>query len=124
MIKNVKHDGKKIIIESTEGTFEKLFRDAIKETLAHENRILVVLNYMDYSKTLGNRNIFCLNERAEALWQIQNPDDSRTDGKQTDSPFVGMHITKDGRLRATSWCSYAYDVDMETGKLSNATFTK
>lgn len=125
MIDDIKTQEKKVIINSTEGVFEKEFKEKIQKHLIFSGRALILLNYMDYSKTYGNRNIFCLNERGDVLWQIKDPNLYRVAGsKETDAAFVGMRITKDNKLRATSWNSFTYDVDIETGALSNGEFTK
>ena len=124
MIQTVKKDDKTVTIETTEGIFKRTFLDDIQEVLVHSDRVLVRLNYMDKSKTLGNRNIFCLNERGDVLWQIQDPDTYPPGFPKSDSPFVGVRITKDNKLRATSWDSHGYEVDINTGMLSNAEFTK
>jgi len=102
MIQTVKKDDKTVTIETTEGIFKRTFLDDIQEVLVHSDRVLVRLNYMDKSKTLGNRNIFCLNERGDVLWQIQDPDTYPPGFPKSDSPFVGMRITNDNKLRATS----------------------
>jgi len=118
---------KKLIIHSREGQFEKDFKFPIREVLEIQGRLIVRLDTLgrkDINTEEKNRNIFCLNERGDILWQIQDPDTYPPGFPKSDSPFVGMRLTKDGKLRATSWDSHAYDVDIETGTLSNAEFTK
>ena len=85
--------------------------------------LLDTLGRKDIDTKQKNRNIFCLNERGDILWRIQDPNDLRKDGKKSDWPFVGLWV-KDDILGATNWNSIAYEVDIETGVLSNGEFTK
>lgn len=121
MIKKIESAGTKIMIEATEGIFERDFKDKITEVLTVSDRILVRLNIESGS---GNRNIFCLNERGEVLWQIQDSDTYRPGLPKSEAPFTGMRVTEDGKVRVSNWDSHGYELDMETGRLSEARWTK
>ena len=119
-------EDKKIIITSDEGRFEALFNIQVRDLLLFHNKILVRLDTLgrkDINLSEKNRNVFCLNKIGKIIWQIEDADNFRTDSKKTDSPFVGW-IIKGDIVRITNWNSFAYDLDMETGKLSNQKFTK
>jgi len=77
-----------------------------------------------FSTIYGNRNIFCLNERGDVLWQIQDSDTYRAGLPKSDSPFTGIRITDDGKIRVSNWDSHGYEVNIETGRLSDARWTK
>ena len=120
MIKKVTFEGKNLIIESSSGTFIKNFNVEIDEAIIHMHKIFVTLKLVRYYR--DNRNVFCLNENGDILWQIQDPDTYRAGLPKSDSPFAGIIITEDGKLRAVGVDSWRYDVDMETGKLSNVEY--
>ncbi len=126
MIKSVSQDNpKKIVISNEKGeSHSHVFAEDIFKYLNFDNKVIVALNYMDHSKTLGNRNVFCLNDKAQVLWQIQDPDERAGDGKQSRAPFSGILVTEKGGLRATNWDSNYYEVDIETGKLLDSHWTK
>ncbi len=121
MIVKIEKIDSKVMVESSEGVFEKKFDGTVAEYLIVENRVLIRLNIESQT---GNRNIFCLNERAEILWQIQDSDTYRPGLGKSEAPFTGMRITEDGKVRVSNWDSHGYDLDIETGKLSNAKWTK
>lgn len=117
----------KIRICSIEGTFEREFQFKIHEALEIKDRMLVLLSTpgrKDISKETKNRNIFCLNERGDILWQIQDQVETFSVKIPDDNPFVGIDVFEGKRLVATTWKGYYYDVDLETGKLSNCGYTK
>lgn len=108
-------------IISDEGTFCAEFPFDVHEVFLWHNKLLVRTQVPKGEKF--NRNIFCLNEKGEILWQIQDPDERNSVVKKTDSPFVGIYTKKEA-LRVANWNSYDYDVDLNTGNISNAEFSK
>lgn len=121
MIRQVTINGKTIEIDTDRGKCFKEFLDPIHEYLVYKNRVLVVLNYMDYSKALGNRNVLCLDAEGNTLWRVEDPLENK---KVEADPFVGVHLSKEGAVRVFTWGGYSYVLDIETGKVSHAKFVK
>ena len=117
----------KITIKNGTLLVEKEFPFDVWETLQVGKKLLVLLDTLgrrDIPKETKNRNIFCLNERGDILWQIQDPVETFSIKKPDDNPFVGINVFEGRRLVATTWKGFYYDVDLETGKLSNCGYTK
>jgi len=125
MIRNVSVAQKKISLNTDQGSFSRQFRDPILKYLIYGNRILVVLNYMDYSKTLENQNVYCLDERADIVWQIQDPFvKSNANKKKHRDGYVDVYIKEGNKLGATTFGGYAYTLNADTGQVSQAKFVK
>lgn len=121
MINKVDIKTKELSINSTEGSFNVLFKKEVKSVEILDNKILVLLYS---SPTYGNRNVFCLNERGDILWQVQDPDELlRKDVSTNDSAFMKLSVDYND-IKVFSWNSYVYDVDLNTGSLSNPEFVK
>lgn len=112
--------GKALYAESLEGNFCKEFDGEIAEYYIVDNRILVRLKFSPKS---GNQNIFCLNARADLLWQIQDPDSLRQLQTKTEAPFTKILISPQ-KIEAINWNSNSYELDIGTGKISNPRWTK
>ncbi len=73
------------------------------------------------------RNVFAVNDKGEVVWQIEKSPYERPgpygSGETIPNPFTNIGITKNGQLKAFA-SSFLFDVDIETGKLSNPEFTK
>ncbi|MBI3313950.1 MAG: hypothetical protein HYZ83_06920 [Candidatus Omnitrophica bacterium] len=126
MIMSLTKEKNKVIINSSEGVFERFFDQPIYELILFQNRALVLIDTLGKKNatTEKNRNVFCLNEKAELLWQIQDPDTFRPGLSKSESPFTGIYIDKEGRLRARNWDSHGYAIDVNTGELLEAHWTK
>lgn len=122
MISKVEFKDKKLIIESSNGVFIKDFNLGIAEVVVHMNKILVLLKLVRGNKE--NRNIFCINENGDTVWQIKDPDDYNPYVDKSDAAFTGIRISPDGKLLANNWNSSVYEVDINTGNLSNPRWTK
>lgn len=77
-------------------------------------KFIIRLNYMKAEDP--NRNIFCINDKNEIIWQIES-DPMRTHlpgGLDLDT-FVS--ITFDHILKAKRFSGFEYEVDLETGRI-------
>ena len=127
MVKKIDVEGKKLIIVSSNGTCIKSFNQEIAETIIHDNKIFVKLKLVQGDKE--NRNIFCLNEKGEVLWRVQDPDDywSQITKKtiKAHARFTGIAIkNKEDVITAYNCDSHIYNIDLETGKILSAKWTK
>lgn len=121
MIKSVDKLDSKILIESSEGTFQRDFEEKIIDFhVFDETRVVIVLNA---KSRYSNRNVFCVNERADILWQVEEPTSFMAD-KNIASSFTGIYITENEAVQLVNWNSHVFSLDIETGKLSKPTFTK
>ena len=65
------------------------------------------------------RNIWCFNKKTgERLWVIEQ------EKRNTPNTYGGAVFCSDGALRASAIGGITYDLDPETGKISNPVFTK
>lgn len=121
MIQKVGVEKNEIAIQTDEGVFKKRFYCGIAKYLIYENKIFIRLELVGKDK--NNQNIFCLNENAEILWQIQDPDSLLLPMRKTDSVFTDIKI-KNNKLIANNWNDGIYEVDMNTGKIKYIGWTK
>lgn len=121
MIKNLEVVDKRIIIRTDEGQYQKEFDYKIKKTIEVENKIFVLIE--SYKNPYKNRNVFCLNAKAEVMWQIQDPDNLSTNQKSSSAAFTDLKKV-DEKVIAWTWDGYRFDIDMQNGQLLNASFTK
>ncbi len=72
------------------------------------------------------RNVFAVNDKGEVVWQIEKaPCENRTaDGEVIPQSFTDVWISKEGTLKAFAPMGFCFDINVETGKLSNPRFTK
>lgn len=112
--------GNKIIIKSPTGEHKREFRFKVREMLTHDQKIYVLLDTsgQDTDFITKNRNLFCLDVRGRTLWQIENKIDNEPD------PYVGVYLKDGDELGVTSWAGYAYNLNANTGEVSNAKFVK
>lgn len=118
----VKFDENRLFVEANGGLFFKSFKVPISELLCLEERIIIRLKNLGEGGN-SNRNVYCLNKKAEIVWQIQDPDDFLDDGEKTGCPFTGIKYVN-GKLRAFNWCDCVYNVDIETGKISDPDYVR
>ncbi|GEM_PF-3829417 len=126
MIEKIDVEGRKLIMVSSNGTFIKDFNQEIAETIIHIDKIFIKLKLVQGDKE--NRNIFCLNEKMEILWQVQDPDDYWSHiakhAIKTHARFTGIRITPEGKLIANNVDSHIYALDLETGEILSAEYTR
>lgn len=78
-----------IIDES--GTSERVFDHDILEIRIIDNKVIVRIDALDKPKAeKENRNIFCLDEKAQILWQIQE--------HESNTPYTGFKIVEKGAV--------------------------
>lgn len=79
-----------------------------------EDKFIIRLNYMDSEDP--NRNIFCINNENQILWQIES-DPKRvylSGGVDLDSY---VYVELDHELKAKRFSGFEYIVDIETGRI-------
>lgn len=122
MILKISFKKKELIIESSNGVFIKNFDLDIAQAVSHTDKIFVRLKLMQGDTE--NKNVFCLNEEGKILWQIKDPDEYNPYIKKSDSPFTDIRITSDNKIIVHNWNSNIYEVDITTGNLTMAGWTK
>lgn len=74
------------------------------------------------------RNVFALDKRGEILWRIERSWGEReilSDGTVIRNPYRWIELSeKKDSIQADTWRSMRYDLDPETGKISNPQFYK
>lgn len=80
------------------------------------DRVVIIFDYMEFAKPQQARNLMAYDLGRKLLWVAEHPTDKQTD--------TYVRITSESPLRASNFASYMCDIDIETGKLLNAVFTK
>lgn len=112
-IQEVSRFKNKIRIIDDSGTSERVFEHDIVEFQIIDNKVIVRIDALDKPKTENrDRNIFCLDEKAQILWQIKK--------HKTNTSYTGFKMIENGGLRVFNWSSDHYDVDLTTGRLLHA----
>jgi hypothetical protein len=87
-----------------------------------EKRLYIKYNVDDVDKIDDmpiTRNIWCFDKKTgERLWAIEQ------EKRNTPNTYGRSGFSSDGALRASAQGGITYDLDPETGKISNPVFTK
>ncbi len=117
--------GKTLTINGRELTFEQ----EIYQSVELPDRVIVLLHPGDFAKDdpLKGCNIIALDEDGEMLWRIQDRGVTLTtkDGKEISESYTGLGLAKDEKtVRVSTPFGFLYELDPETGQISNPKFTK
>ena len=93
MLEEVAKDKNKIRITSESGVRERVFACDVAEFKIIDNKIIVLVNMLNKQPQAENKNcnVFCLDENAEILWQIQKP--------EAGFRFTGLRVMGSGVVR-------------------------
>ena len=80
------------------------------------DRVIVIFDYMSFPKPQQARNLMAYDMTQKLLWVADHPTTDRTD--------TYVNIISETPLRVCNFASLACEIDVETGKLRNAVFTK
>lgn len=108
---------------------EVSFKEEVFESLQLPDRVIVLLNPADFADEdpFSGRNIVCLDEKGELLWRIEDAGVTRStaDGREIPDPFTGIELNDDGKtIEVGIAAGVDFDLDPETGEISNPVFTK
>ena len=120
----VSFDGKTLTIDGKDHEMEQPVRDAIEL----EDRVLIRLDNFSYPDGDRNeeRNIIAVSKSGEMLWRIVRAP-LRRGGERSRhmNPYIGMGYDEgDSTLRVADGDGCDYDLDTDTGEVSNALFTR
>lgn len=95
---------------------------AIEKIRILNDRIILLLDnnegkILDTESFDKSRNGFCLDLKGNILWQIEKP-------RSENDCYCNIYIYNDKSFKAVSCKGITYDLDPETGKISNPVFTK
>lgn len=114
-------DDKKLIIQSDRGVKLLEYPSKIHIILKFNNSVIIMLG--NHKPTYGDRNIFRISEDGKVIWQIGQPTPFRNVDRS--ACFTNLWVDEiTGKLKAGSLNDHDYDIDFETGNLSNETFSK
>lgn len=86
----------------------------IGNALAVDNKVVFMFQIPQENDTL--RNIYCLDEDCQFLWQVQSVLEAYPDlGEEI--PFVHIALREDGTLTASDFFGRNFDIDKNTGKI-------
>lgn len=118
MIKEIKKEGNRLIVFSNKGIKTVNFSSEVDDTIIHKDSVLVrVYNNAEYN----DRNIFRLSEEGKIIWQVEQPDPFKVPERTACFTYLGVD---NDVIKAHSLNGCTYEIDFETGKLSNRVFTK
>jgi hypothetical protein len=80
------------------------------------DRIIVVFDYMSFPQHKQARNLMAFDLQKTHLWTAEHPTNETTD--------TYVHILSEEPLRVSNFASLNCHIDLETGKVLDAKFTK
>ena len=106
-----------------------VFEYRIDEFVTLNDRVIIMFEFPDEMEDdpESGRNIFAYDETGKELWRIEDSGftapgvDEETEVPQ---PYTGMGQREDGRITVFQPIGCEFDLDPETGKISNEVFTK
>lgn len=118
---SVKNSTQSISINGREIEFDV----PVIDTIVLEDRVLVLLDsyyYSDNDPDAG-RNVFAYDANGEFLWRIQDSGFTSVSNRDhvTEVPqgYTGIALENDGRITVNQPIGCEFDVDPETGEISN-----
>ncbi|MBI5684029.1 MAG: hypothetical protein HZC54_03015 [Verrucomicrobia bacterium] len=102
----------RILIDGEYWDFERPILDARRIG----DRIVVVFDYMAFPRNAQARNLMAFDLQKKHLWTAEHPTN------QTSDTYV--KIVSEEPLRACNFASFDCHIDLETGRLLHAEFTK
>ena len=99
------------------------FEQRVDELVVLDDRVIIHLHVSDFSvgDPLVGRNILAFDASGEMLWRI--PATGVIRGKSPEA-FFDLWMGDDGKVRTGTANGFDWDVDPDTGKISNGVFTK
>jgi hypothetical protein len=80
------------------------------------DRIVVVFDYMSFPKNQQAKNLMAYDVHRNLLWIAEHPTAEATDAY--------VKIVEEDPLKASNFACYLCEIDIQTGKLLHAEFTK
>jgi hypothetical protein len=78
--------------------------------------VLVIFDYMYYDQKKPAQNLVAFDLHGKELWKAENPTDTRIDAY--------TNFLEDEGLRVGNFAGYSCTIDLDSGKLIEAQFTK
>ena len=101
----------------------------INTFVALEDKVIILFRTADFPEDdpESGRNIFAYDETGKELWRIQDSGFTAPrleDDTEVPQPYTGMGPEDDGRITVFQPIGCEFDLDPETGKISNMSFVK
>ena len=120
----IQQSEKSVIVNGKEIKFDQ----SIAAIVRLDDRVLVELNSDDFAvgDPLVGRNILAFDANGELLWRIPATGVMRRSVHDGETPeaFFGLWLDGDGKVRTGTPNGFDWDVDPDTGKISNPEFTR
>ena len=104
------------------------FEQRVNEFVELADRVIVELYVDDFEvgDPLVGRNILAFDENGEMLWRIPATGVTRRSvlGGETPEAFFGLWLGDDGKVKTGTPNGFDWDIDPDTGKISNPIFTR
>lgn len=121
MIKAYSYEGRILNIENQFGrTVHVEFKTDIHTCLQLRDCVLVNVGN---NEVYRGRNIFCVSENGEFVWQVQHPNEFHHFDAKRSAAFTYLGV-KDGKIIGGSLDDFNYEINFETGSLLNAVLAK
>jgi hypothetical protein len=88
----------------------------VLEACAIESRVVVVFDYMSFPRHEQAKNLVAYDLNRNLLWVAEHP--------TTEAADTYVNIVEENPLKAWNFAGYVCEIDIETGKLLRAEFTK
>ena len=102
----------RIEIDGTTWDFDRRILDARRIG----DRVIIIFDYMSFPKSQQAQNFMAYDLNRKLLWVAEHPTTQNTD--------TYINITSEEPLKASNFASFSCEIEIETGKLRNAVFTK
>jgi hypothetical protein len=98
----------------------------IDEFLVLDDRVIILFKTSDFLENdpESGRNVFAFDETGKQLWRIQDSGFTAprlADDTEVPQPYTGMGPEDDGRIVVFQPIGCEFDLDPDTGKISNMT---
>ena len=94
--------------------FDRHYR--VLDTIELNDRIIILFDSFEMSKSSQAQNLKCFKLDGTLVWIAEHPTNQTAD--------TYININYDGKLKANSFGGYLVDLDLETGKILDSIFTK
>ena len=96
------------------------FPYGIDNVRAYGDMLVVLLDIPSDAQAVNN--VYGVDETERIIWRVQDP--TEIYAIQNDVPYVGIRITRDGRIVVTNFNGVAYELDPATGRILDRGVTK
>ena len=107
---------------------KKEFDGDVIDVLVSDQIVLVLIETYDLppDHPYRGRNVFALDRNGDLIWQIEESGGKIEDktGKEVPESYMEIRKSAENHIRVFQISGYSYDVDSNTGRISNSDFSR